>query len=287
MSAKITPFIRCMDTAQAQPQAEYYCTIFPGAKITSSNVAVVEMEIFGQSVSLLNGGENDNATLNPSISFSLWIRDLEIAKQIREKLSDGGMVMMPYDAYPRSEAYGRCNDKYGVSRQVMYDNHPDHTADTLIPSLMYVWANNGKTQEAIEFYTGIFPASSIVSTRPYGENEMGENPKHLNHAEFTLWDQLFIAMDSGLEHKFTFNDGVSLAISCADQAEVDYYREKLILDGWTEVACGRGKDKYGVSRQIVPVWLAETVFHSDKTKADYAMKQIHKMKKIVIADLTE
>ena len=139
-------------------------------------------------------------------------------------------MMMPFQSYDRSPAYGWCNDKYGVSRQVMYDNRPERTGNTLVPSLMYTGTNNGKTAEAMEFYTSIFPTSKIDFTRPYGENTMGENPTNLNHAEFTLCGQQFIAMDSGMDHKFTFNDGISLSVSCADQAEVDKYWEKLVSD---------------------------------------------------------
>jgi len=228
MSHKITPTIRC--TAEGQSQADRYCTIFPDAKITKTNPVVTTFEIYGQSLATLTGGENDNATLNPSISFSLWIKSQDETKRIRDLLADGGSVMMPFQSYDRSPAYGWCNDKYGVSRQVMYDNRPESTTNALVPSLMYTGANNGKTQEAMELYTSIFPASQIDFTRPYGENAMGENPAHLNHAEFTLVHQQFIAMDSGMDHKFTFNDGISLSVSCADQAEVDKYWEKLISD---------------------------------------------------------
>jgi predicted 3-demethylubiquinone-9 3-methyltransferase (glyoxalase superfamily) len=195
--------------------------------------------------------------------------------------------MMAFDTYPWSSAYGRCHDKHGVSRQVMYDNAPEHTADLLIPSLMFTGANNGKAQEAMNLYTSIFPASTIESSRPYGENTMGEVPTHLNHAEFLLIHQRFIAMDSGLPHAFQFNDGISLSVSCTDQKEVDLYRGALIADGGREVQCGRCKDRYGVSRQIVPIQLPEALFQADQEKSTYAMQAMMQMKKIVIADLYE
>lgn len=283
MPHKIIPMIRCVTNGQAE--AEHYCTIFPDAKITKTNPVITTFEIYGQTLSTLTGGENPNATLNPSISFSLWITDADETKRIRNLLADGGSVMMPFQEYERSPAYGWCNDKYGVSRQVMYDNRPESTANALVPSLMYVWANNGKTAEAMEFYTSIFPASKIDFTRPYGENAMGENPVHLNHAEFKLVHQQFIAMDSGMDHKFTFNDGVSLSVSCADQAEVDKYRNALVTDWGEEVQCGRCKDKYGVSRQIVPIQLQQALFQADAEKSKYAMDAMLKMKKIIIADL--
>lgn len=194
--------------------------------------------------------------------------------------------MMEYAAYERSPAYGRCNDKYGVSRQVMFDNRENTTEHALVPSLMFTGTNNGKTKEAMEYYTSLFPKSGVDFTRAYGENTMGENPEHLNHAEFKLSSQQFIAMDSGLDHKFGFDDGVSLSISCDDQEEVDHYRNHFVNDGWSESQCGRCKDKYGVSRQVVPVQLQQAIFHAGSKEAgDYAMQAMMKMKKIVIEDL--
>jgi predicted 3-demethylubiquinone-9 3-methyltransferase (glyoxalase superfamily) len=194
--------------------------------------------------------------------------------------------MMDYAAYERSPAYGRCNDKYGVSWQVMRDNREDGKPHAMVPSLMYNGTNNGKTKEAMEYYTSLFPNSGIDFTRPYGENAMGENPEHLNHAEFKLDGQQFIAMDSGLDHKFGFDDGVSLSISCDGQEEVDHFRNHFVNDGGGESQCGRCKDKYGVSRQVVPVQIQKAIFHADTKEAgDYAMQAMMKMKKIVIEDL--
>lgn len=196
------------------------------------------------------------------------------------------MALMPYDAYERSPAYGRCTDKYGVSRQVMLDDRAETTTNAMIPSMMFIGANNGKTKEAMDYYCSIFPQSGVDFTRPYGENAMGENPENLNHAEFKLSGQQFIAMDSGMEHKFQFDDGVSLMVTCDRQEEVDYYREKFTADGGSEVQCGWCKDKYGVSRQIVPVQSQQAIFHAEsKDAGDYAMQAMMKMKKIVIKDL--
>ncbi|USN56787.1 MAG: VOC family protein [Candidatus Peribacteria bacterium] len=242
MSHKIIPFIRNHDQTAAQ-QAEYYMDIFGDqAQITKTNPVVVTFKIYDQILATLNGGEHPGAILNPSINFSLWINDESETKKIRDRLSDGGSTLMPFDVYPRSPAYGWCNDQYGVSRQVMYT--PGKPSNQLIPSFMFIGQNNGKTAEAMEYYTSIFPASKIISTHPYGDNPMGENPTHFAHAEFELVHQLFIALDSGQDHQFQFNDGVSLLVSTDGQEETDYYWEKLTADGGHEVQCGRCKDKF-------------------------------------------
>jgi len=138
--------------------------------------------------------------------------------------------MMAFDEYMRSPAYGRCNDKYGVSRQVMYDNREETNQHALVPSLLFVGVNTGKAQEAMDLYTSILPASKIDFVRKYEEGE-GETVGNIAHGEFKLTNQQFIIADSGLDHKFAFNDGISLAVLCADQAEVDTYRNALVANG--------------------------------------------------------
>ena len=152
---KITPFILCSDNGKQV--AESYANIFPNAKILSESNFVTELEIFGTKISTLNAWEYAKNILNPSISFSLWITDKELAKQIWTQLSDGWSVMMWRDSYPRSKAYWRCNDKNWVSRQIMYNDKI--TQNQIISSLMFVWANNGKAKEALDYYTGIFDDS--------------------------------------------------------------------------------------------------------------------------------
>lgn len=193
--------------------------------------------------------------------------------------------MMEFGEYSWSEVYGRCNDRYGVSRQIMYDSRPDHAA-AIVPSLMYTGDVAGKAEEAMTLYTQLFENSAVDFVYRYGAGEQ-DIEGTIAHAEFTLENQVFIAMDSSLDHKFSFSEGVSLSVSCKDQAEVDYFRDKMIAEGGSESQCGWCKDKYGVSRQIIPVQLQEALYQSDKAKADYAMQAMMKMSKIVIKDLYE
>ena len=277
---KITPFILCSDNGKQV--AESYANIFPNAKILSESNFVTELEIFGTKISTLNAWEYAKNILNPSISFSLWITDKELAKQIWTQLSDGWSVMMWRDSYPRSKAYWRCNDKNWVSRQIMYNDKI--TQNQIISSLMFVWANNGKAKEALDYYTGIFDDSKIDNIYPYWDWEW-ETVWNISHAEFKLANQQFIAMDSSADHKFNFSDWISLMISCDGQEEVDKFWNKFVNDWWTESQCGWCKDKYWVSRQVVPVQLMTAI--SDPTNWQKAMKNMMKMKKIVIADLSK
>ena len=49
----------------------------------------VSIEIFGLELVAFNGGIYPAGVLNPSISFSVWIRDEALTKEIWEKLSEG------------------------------------------------------------------------------------------------------------------------------------------------------------------------------------------------------
>lgn len=106
----------------------------------------------------------------------------------------------------------------------------------------------------------------------------------LLNASFTLDGQEFMAMDGG-EH-FKFEDGISLFVTCADQAEVDYFWEKLSDDG-APGQCGWLKDKYGISWQIIPKALEELMSDPDPVKSQRVMQAMLKMGKIDISGLEQ
>jgi predicted 3-demethylubiquinone-9 3-methyltransferase (glyoxalase superfamily) len=103
-------------------------------------------------------------------------------------------------------------------------------------------------------------------------------------ADFMLENQWFAVMDSGNSHEFALNEAVSFIVNCADQAEVDYYWEKLSAVPESE-QCGWLKDKYGVSWQIVPTEFLEMIAGDDSAKNARVMEAMMKMKKLDLAEL--
>lgn len=111
-------------------------------------------------------------------------------------------------------------------------------------------------KEAVEFYLSVFPDSKLISTEYYPKSTkegLADFQKDLAGdvltIEFELAGQRFVAINAGPE--FKFNESISFAIACQDQAEIDHYWEKLSSVPQSE-QCGWCKDKYGVSWQVVP-----------------------------------
>jgi len=138
-------------------------------------------------------------------------------------------------------------------------------------------------EEAANFYASIFKNSKINGVHRY--TEAGPGPAgSVMTVEFELNSQKFLALNGG--PVYTPGPAVSIVVECADQAEVDYYWERL-TEGGQEVACGWLTDKYGFSWQVVPTVLLEMTTDPDPAKAARATAAMMTMKKFDIAALTE
>ena len=156
----------------------------------------------------------------------------------------------------------------------------------LVPTLMFMHQNNGKAMEAMEFYTSTFPNSKIEGVLKYKDGgENGENPENVQHAQFIINNYMLSCMDSSFDHKFDFNEGISLVMMTNDQKETDHLWNTLIFGGGRESMCGWLKDRYGVSWQIVPKRLIELMNDTDPAKSQKVVQAMLKMQKIIIADL--
>lgn len=145
----------------------------------------------------------------------------------------------------------------------------------------YLWFDT-ESEEAANFYVGIFPNSRILQTTHY--TKVGPRAEGMVlTVEFELDGKKFGALNGGPEFKFT--EAVSFSIDCRDQAEVDYYWEKLQEGGGQPSECGWLKDKFGVSWQVSPIILNQMIADPDREKADRVMAAMMKMKKIEIAPL--
>jgi predicted 3-demethylubiquinone-9 3-methyltransferase (glyoxalase superfamily) len=287
---KITPHLWFDNNAEEA--AKFYTSIFKDSKIKnvttlhntpSGTVEIFTVEVLGQEFTLISAGPLFK--FNPSVSFLVACSTKEEVDELWKKLSEGGTALMDLGEYPFSEKYGWMQDKYGLSWQIMFMG--DHKIkQRIIPTLMFVGKQYGKTEEAINFYSSIFGNARVGNILRYSKGEEPDKEGTVKHASFMLEDQDFAAMDSAREHNFAFNEAISFMVHCNTQKEIDYYWEKLSAYPEAE-QCGWLKDKYGLSWQIVPNIMDEMLKDSDEKKIARVTEAFLQMKKLDIANLKE
>jgi len=148
----------------------------------------------------------------------------------------------------------------------------------------FLWFDH-QAEEAVRFYTSIFPNSRIEATTRYGKESAqvsGQKEGSVMTVAFQLDGQDFTAINGGPH--FQFSEAISLVVNCQSQEEVDHYWSRL-SEGGDETAqqCGWLKDRYGVSWQVVPVELFQLLNDPDPERARRATQAMLQMKKL---DLT-
>lgn len=146
-----------------------------------------------------------------------------------------------------------------------------------VPNLWF----DDQAEEAAQFYVEIFPNSRLTNVLRYTEAGPGPAGSVLT-VEFELDGEPFTAINGG--PAFTFTEAVSFLIECADQAEIDFYWERL-TDGGEESMCGWLKDRYGLSWQVVPTGLEKLFDDADPAAATRATRAVFEMRKLDVAAL--
>jgi len=291
---------------EAKEAAQFYTSVFPESKIThtsllrntpSGDCDIVSFELWNHKFMAISAGPYFK--LNPSISFIVNFDPLLFGsspdpdKAAREKidavwnqLADGGTVLMEIGEYPFSKRYGWVKDKYGLSWQLMLTNPEGEPRPPIVPSLLFVKSKCGKAEEAINFYLSVFKDAKAGGLHRYPAGMQPDKEGTVMFGDFMLENSWFAAMDSAHEHNFDFNEAVSFLVSCADQAEIDYYWQKLSAIPESE-QCGWLKDKYGVSWQITPTIMQEMMSKGSQKQIDRLTQAFMPMKKLDIATLKE
>jgi predicted 3-demethylubiquinone-9 3-methyltransferase (glyoxalase superfamily) len=246
-------------------------------------VDVVTLVLFGQEFTLISAGPLFK--FNPSVSFLVICETKDEVESLWQGLSAGGTALMELGEYPFSEKYGWIMDQYGVSWQVMFKDHRE-VKQRITPTLMFVGDNCGKAEEAINLYASVFHNAKVGDIDRYGPGEEPDKEGTVRHAAFTLEGQEYAAMDSALEHNFSFNEAISFIVHCETQEEIDYYWGNLSADPKAE-QCGWLKDRYGLSWQIVPDVLDEMLKDQDQERVARVTEAFLVMKKLDIAKLEE
>lgn len=299
MSQKITPNL--WFNHNAREAVDFYVSIFPDSKVTGGSKypnnseegladfqqdlagqdLTVEFSLAGYAFTAINAGPEFTATPANSFMVNFDPASDNQAKnnldQIWRKLIDGGKALMPLQKYDFSEYFGWVQDKYGFSWQLILTDPEGEKRPFIMPALMFGDSVQNRAKEAADYYVSVFKNSKLGNRYPYGKQTGPATADALMFSDFQLDRQWFVANDSGVEQNFTFNEAVSYAVVCKDQAEIDYFWEKLSSDPKSE-QCGWCKDKFGVSWQIVPENIEELM------KKPGAFKTMMQQHKIIISE---
>lgn len=131
-ASAMTPFL--MFEGKAKEAIEFYLRVFPNSEVLTMDLHGTEDEEPEGTIRLarisLNGLEllvhdtaiNHAFTFTPSISFYMKCSSVEEIEAINAALLDGGMEMVPLDAYSmsyiQSKKYAWVQDRFGVSWQL-------------------------------------------------------------------------------------------------------------------------------------------------------------------------
>ena len=140
---------------------------------------------------------------------------------------------------------------------------------------------NGRAREAANFYSSIFPNSSVsdnwIAPTDTPGNQQGEEIV----VNFKMFGQNFIGLNGGPQ--FPHSEAISFQIPCADQAEIDKFWDLLTADGGQESQCGWLKDKFGISWQVTSPEMMNYLGGPDAEGSQRATKAMLETKKIDLA----
>lgn len=144
----------------------------------------------------------------------------------------------------------------------------------------FLWFDT-QAEDAANFYVSIFPNSKVLNVVRNSGPAPGPAGGVLT-VDFELDGQRVTALNGGPHYKLS--PSFSFVIDCKDQAEVDHYWDGL-LEGGRPDQCGWLTDRFGLSWQVVPKALFETIGGPDPAGRERAMAAMMQMVKLDVAKL--
>lgn len=275
---------------EALEAVELYMSLFEDSRILrdiviegtpSGDARILAFQLAGQEFSAINAGPY--FTFNPSVSFMVACATEEELRRMWTALTEKGSILMPLEKYDFSPLYGWVEDRFGLSWQLSLQEGGE-IRQKIVPNLLFSREVCGKAEEALKFYTEVFPHSQLTFLSRYGEKEAQSPLAKVNYAEVNLNGYVLSAMDNAMDADYTFSEAISFMVNCEGQEEIDEYWDKLSAVPEAE-QCGWIKDRYGLSWQIVPADFDDIYVVGTPEEITRVTQSLLSMKKLDLAGL--
>ncbi|CAD5897220.1 VOC family protein [Carnobacterium maltaromaticum] len=265
---------------QVEEMTELYTKVFENGKPLKTlyfledahgkigDILTQSVQLANQEFILLNGGPEFKAT--PSISYMITCTSETQLQDLWQELSEGGKLLMNLAIYPGVGQFGWLEDQFGISWQFSLDQ--SSSSQKITPCFMFSGEQYGNASSAVAEWIEVFQSGEILE---HYSNE--DSTTKL--AKFTLHQQEFMAMDSAVDHDFTFSLANSFYVYCENQKEIDRLWTAITSKG-TEMPCGWMGDRFGVAWQTVTRDMDTMLDRKNLTKALAVTQAVYGMMKI-------
>ena len=139
----------------------------------------------------------------------------------------------------------------------------------------------GEAEAAARFYASVFPDSALHAvTRAPGDYPDGKEGSVLV-VEFTVLGIPCVGINGG--PMFKHSEAFSFQVYTEDQTETDRYWNAIVSNGGQESQCGWCKDRWGISWQITPRVLMDSLADPDRAASKRVFAAMMPMRKIDVA----
>ncbi|WP_421000330.1 VOC family protein [Carnobacterium maltaromaticum] len=265
---------------QVEEMTELYTKVFENGKPLKTlyfledahgkigDILTQSVQLANQEFILLNGGPEFKAT--PSISYMVTCTSETQLQVLWQELSEGGKLLMNLAIYPGVGQFGWLEDRFGISWQFSLDQ--SSSSQKITPCFMFSGEQYGNASRAVAEWIEVFQSGEIL------EHYFNEDST-TKLAKFTLHQQEFMAMDSAVDHDFTFSLANSFYVYCENQKEIDRLWTAITSKG-TEMPCGWMGDRFGVAWQTVTRDMDTMLDRKNLTKALAVTQAVYGMMKI-------
>lgn len=151
-----------------------------------------------------------------------------------------------------------------------------------IPKNMICLWYEKDAEAAARFYAEVFPDSAVTAVHHAPSDYPSGKAGDVLTVEFTVAGLPCLGLNGG--PMFKHSEAFSFQIATDDQEETDRYWNAIVGNGGQESACGWCRDKWGISWQITPRVLTESLAAGGE-KAKRAFEAMMEMGKIDVATI--